>query len=71
MSTQQVHTLILGAGPSGLAAGYILAKAGMKPVILERDKVPGGLMRSIRRRDFIFIPLALQRMTGWRNSPCL
>lgn len=53
MKTEQIHTLILGAGPSGLAAGFILAKAGLKPVVLERDKVSGGLMRSIRRGNFI------------------
>lgn len=53
MKTERVHTLILGAGPSGLAAGYTLAKAGLQPVILERDKVSGGLMRSIKRGDFI------------------
>jgi protoporphyrinogen oxidase len=49
---EPVHTLILGAGPSGLAAGYMLAKAGLKPVVLEKDKVPGGLMRSIKYREF-------------------
>jgi protoporphyrinogen oxidase len=53
MKTEQVHTLILGAGPSGLAAGYTLSRAGVKPVVLERDKVSGGLMRSIRRGEFI------------------
>jgi len=53
MRTEQVHTLILGAGPSGLAAGYILAKAGMKPVVLEKDKISGGLMRSIRHGEFV------------------
>ena len=53
MRTENVHTLILGAGPSGLAAGYTLAKAGHKPVILEKDKVPGGLMRCIHRGDFV------------------
>jgi protoporphyrinogen oxidase len=53
MKTQTVHTLILGAGPSGLAAGYVLAKAGKQPVVLEKDKVCGGLMRSIRRGEFI------------------
>jgi protoporphyrinogen oxidase len=53
MKTEQVHTLILGAGPSGLAAGFILAKAGLKPVVLEKDKVPGGLMRSLHRGDFV------------------
>ena len=53
MRVENVHTVILGAGPSGLAAGYTLARAGLKPVLLEKDKVPGGLMRSIRRGDFI------------------
>jgi protoporphyrinogen oxidase len=53
MKIENVHTLVLGAGPSGLAAGYVLAKAGLKPVVLEKDAVPGGLMRSIRHGDFI------------------
>ncbi len=53
MKTEQVHSLILGAGPAGLAAGYTLAKAGLKPVIVDREKVPGGLMRSIHHGDFV------------------
>jgi len=53
MKTEQVHTLILGAGPSGLAAGYMLAKGGKKPVVLERDKVVGGLMRCVHHGDFV------------------
>lgn len=52
MKTEQAHTLILGAGPAGLAAGYTLARAGQKPVILEKGKVSGGLMRSVKRGDF-------------------
>ena len=48
-----MHTLILGAGPAGLAAAYTLAKAGRNPVVLEKDKVAGGLMRSIRHGDFL------------------
>ena len=53
VKTESIHTLILGAGTSGLAAGYALTKAGVKPVILEKDSVPGGLFRSIHRGDFI------------------
>lgn len=53
MHTKSVHTLIFGAGPAGLAAGYTLAKAGRNPHILERDTVCGGLMRSIHRGDYI------------------
>src|SRR5687767_9085251 len=53
MRTEQVHTVVLGSGPAGLAAGYTLAKAGCKPVVVEKAKVAGGLMRSITRGDFI------------------
>jgi len=53
MKIEPVHTLILGGGTSGLAAGHALVKAGIKPVILEKDSVPGGLFRSIHRGDFI------------------
>jgi uncharacterized protein with NAD-binding domain and iron-sulfur cluster len=52
MRSEEVHTLILGTGLSGDAAGYTLSKAGTRPVPLEKDKVCGGLMRSIRRGDF-------------------
>jgi protoporphyrinogen oxidase len=31
----------------------VLAKAGFNPAVLEKDKVPGGLMRSIKHDDFI------------------
>ncbi len=53
MKEERIHTLILGAGPSGLAAAYTLARAGCKPVMIERSKFAGGLMRSIHHGDFI------------------
>jgi len=53
MRTEDVHSVVLGAGPAGLAAGYTLAKAGCAPVVLEKGKVAGGLMRSIKRGDFV------------------
>jgi len=34
--------IIVGSGPSGLIAGYFLAKAGKKVVIFERKLAPGG-----------------------------
>jgi protoporphyrinogen oxidase len=52
MKTEDVHTLILGAGPAGLAAAYRLAKAGVVPVVVEKSHVAGGLMRSVRRGAF-------------------
>ena len=39
-----VEVAIGGAGPSGMAAGYYLAKAGVKTVIFERSLRPGGGM---------------------------
>ncbi len=53
MTTQPVDTIVLGAGPAGLAAAYTLAKAGRSPILLEKDKSCGGLMRSLRRGEFI------------------
>ncbi len=47
-----VHTVVLGAGPGGLAVAYRLAKAGLSPVVLEREAFAGGLMRTIARHGF-------------------
>ena len=38
-----MHTIILGAGISGLGAGYSLAQNGNNPIILEKDETYGGL----------------------------
>ncbi|HYX27055.1 MAG TPA: NAD(P)/FAD-dependent oxidoreductase [Pyrinomonadaceae bacterium] len=35
--------IIIGAGHNGLVAAYYLAKAGMKPLVLERREVLGGV----------------------------
>lgn len=34
--------IIVGAGPSGIAAAYILAKAGLSTVVFERGEFPGS-----------------------------
>ncbi|MGH6921968.1 MAG: NAD(P)-binding protein, partial [Geminicoccaceae bacterium] len=47
-----IHTLIVGAGPSGLATAHKLTQAGIVPLIVERSATAGGLMRSIARGDF-------------------
>lgn len=50
MNTDRVYdTIIVGAGPAGATAGYILAKAGMRVLILDRKVFPrpklcGGLI---------------------------
>jgi oxygen-dependent protoporphyrinogen oxidase len=43
---------IIGAGISGLSAGYRLMKAGFKPVIFEKESFAGGRMSSDRASGF-------------------
>ncbi len=38
---------IIGAGPTGLAMAYELAKNGVSVHIYERDKMVGGLAKSV------------------------
>ncbi len=44
---------IIGAGISGLSAGYQLVKAGLKPVIFEKESFVGGRMSSETVEDFV------------------
>jgi protoporphyrinogen oxidase len=45
--------VIIGAGPAGLSAAYEMARAGRRPLIVERTDRVGGLMRSIRWGDAV------------------
>ncbi len=49
----RIHSLIVGAGPSGLATAHKLSQAGIVPLIVERGASVGGLMRSVAHGDFI------------------
>jgi len=40
--TNKFDTIIVGAGPAGTTAGYILAKAGLNVILLERGAYPGA-----------------------------
>ncbi len=42
MKRKDFDVIIVGAGPSGLAAGFVLAKAGVNTIIIERGKFPGA-----------------------------
>src|ERR671913_555296 len=46
---QAVSTVVMGAGPGGLCSAYVLSKAGVPALVLERAPFVGGLARTIRR----------------------
>jgi protoporphyrinogen oxidase len=53
--TADTEILIVGAGPAGLTAGYLLTKAGRQVTVLERDPTyVGGISRTVRYKDFHF-----------------
>jgi protoporphyrinogen oxidase len=47
-------TLVLGGGPAGLTAGYLLGKAGRDVVVLEADDQVGGLAKTVERNGYRF-----------------
>lgn len=50
-----IETIIIGAGPAGLTAGYTLAKQEHAVLVLEQDPVyVGGISRTAHHKDFLF-----------------
>jgi protoporphyrinogen oxidase len=47
-------TLVLGGGPAGLTAGYLLGRAGRDVVVLEADDQVGGLAKTVERDGYRF-----------------
>jgi protoporphyrinogen oxidase len=47
-------TLVLGGGPAGLTAGYLLAKAGHPVTVLEAADQVGGLAMTVERDGYRF-----------------
>src|SRR4051812_5409738 len=46
---------IIGAGPAGLTAGYLLTKAGRSVIVVERDPTyVGGISRTVNYKGFLF-----------------
>src|SRR3954463_1121318 len=47
-------TFVLGAGPAGLTAGYMLVKSGHDVVVLEADDQVGGIAKTVERDGYRF-----------------
>ena len=45
--------VIVGAGPAGLTAAYELLHLGIRPIVLERDVVAGGLARTVEYKGYL------------------
>ncbi len=52
--TDKRRVLIVGAGPGGLAAAMLLARAGLEVTVLERQSRPGGRTSAIEGDGFRF-----------------
>ena len=46
--------IIIGSGMAGLTCGAILAKKGVKTLIIEKHVVPGGYCTTFKRKDYRF-----------------
>ena len=47
MKTNSGKAVVVGAGPNGLAAGIVLAQAGLQVEIFEAEQQPGGAARTM------------------------
>jgi protoporphyrinogen oxidase len=48
------HVVVIGAGPAGLTAAYLLSKDGIRTTVLEASDTVGGLSQTAQHRGFRF-----------------
>ena len=48
------QVVIIGGGPSGLTAAHELIRQGLRPVVLEKEPLVGGLARTESYKGFHF-----------------
>ena len=53
--SHHTETLVIGAGPAGLTAAYLLSKQGRSVTVLERDpEKVGGISRTVSHNGYLF-----------------
>ncbi len=50
----ETSVVVIGAGPAGLTAAYELSKHRVPAVVLEADKVVGGIARTVNHNGYLF-----------------
>ncbi len=48
------RTVVIGAGPAGLTAAYLLSKQGHRVTVLEADDIVGGISRTAQYKGYRF-----------------
>jgi glycine/D-amino acid oxidase-like deaminating enzyme len=68
---RSADAIVIGGGIMGMATAYYLARAGIKPVVIEKDRVASqqsgrnwGFVRT-QYRDPVEMPLALEALDIW------
>ncbi len=48
------RVVVIGAGPAGLTAAYLLSKQGYEVTVLEADEIVGGISRTAEYKGYRF-----------------
>jgi protoporphyrinogen oxidase len=54
MSTSDLPVAVLGGGPAGLTAGYLLARRGIPAIVFEAERQVGGIAKTVERDGYRF-----------------
>ena len=67
MDEEKFECIVVGAGPAGCAAAYVLAKAGVEVLLLERGETPGS--KNMTGGVLYSAPLNKIILEFWNEAP--